>query len=238
MRARGSRALLSGLFFLPVACFAAGPPPDEATQAQRRQALVRVLKAEIDDSRVLRAMVRVPRHRFVPRSVQHQAYANHPLPIGEDQTISQPFIVAYMTQSLALTGKERVLEVGTGSGYQAAVLAETAGQVYSIEILPALSRRAAGVLRGLGYKNIHLRVGDGYDGWPEQAPFDAIIVTASPDHVPAPLVGQLREGGRLSIPVGKSFDQHLKTYVKRGGRLVEVDSLAVRFVPMTGKAMR
>jgi protein-L-isoaspartate(D-aspartate) O-methyltransferase len=219
-------------------CFAA-EPVDEATQAERRRALFELLKGEIRDPRVLAAILKVPRHRFVPERYQGQAYANHPLPIGEGQTISQPFIVAYMTQALKLTGKEKVLEVGTGSGYQAAILAETAGEVYSVEILESLSVRASLVLRELGYRNVHLRVSDGFDGWPEQAPFDAIMVTAAPLRVPRPLIDQLREGGRLSIPLGESaWDQDLITYVKREGRLVKVDSLPVRFVPMTGKALR
>jgi len=219
-------------------CFAA-EPVDEATQAERRQALFELLKGEISDQRVLTAILKVPRHRFVPERYQSQAYANHPLPIGESQTISQPFIVAYMTQALKLTGKEKVLEVGTGSGYQAAILAETAGKVYSVEIIESLSRRASRVLRELGYKNVLLKVGDGFDGWPEHAPFDAVIVTAAPARVPPPLIKQLKEGGRLSIPVGKgAWDQDLITYVKREGRLVKVDSLPVRFVPMTGKALR
>jgi protein-L-isoaspartate(D-aspartate) O-methyltransferase len=219
-------------------CFAS-EPVDEATQAERRQELFQLLKKEISDQRVLAAILKVPRHRFVPERYQGQAYANHPLPIGESQTISQPFIVAYMTQALKLTGKEKVLEVGTGSGYQAAVLAETAGEVYSVEIIESLSRRAGKVLGELGYKNVHLKVGDGFDGWHEFAPYDAIMVTAAPAQVPPPLIEQLKEGGRLSIPVGQSaWDQDLITYVKRQGRLVKVDSLPVRFVPMTGKALR
>ena len=219
-------------------CFA-GAPVDEATQAERRRALYELLKKEISDQRVLAAVLKVPRHRFVPDRYQGQAYANHPLPIGESQTISQPFIVAYMTQALKLTGKEKVLEVGTGSGYQAAVLAETAGEVYSVEIIESLSRRAGKVLRKLGSHNVHLKVGDGFDGWREHAPYDAVMVTAAPARVPPPLIEQLKEGGRLSIPVGKSaWDEDLITYVKRQGRLVKVDSLPVRFVPMTGKAQQ
>ncbi len=217
----------------------AGEPPSEKAQAAARFELVEALRREgITDRRVLAAMAAVPRHRFVPAKLQGEAYANYPLPIGQDQTISQPFIVAYMTQALKLTGQEKVLEVGTGSGYQAAVLAVTAGQVYSVEILPALSKRAGAVLESLGYKNVHLKVGDGFDGWPQHAPYDAVIVTASPREVPAPLAAQLKEGGRLSIPVGPADDQVLKTFVKRGGKLIQVDRLGVRFVPMTGKALR
>ena len=222
----------------PGACLA-GQAPSEAEQTAARTRLVETLKREgISDRRVLAAIGQVPRHRFVPAELQSEAYANHPLPIGLEQTISQPFIVAYMTQALRLTGRERVLEVGTGSGYQAAVLAETAGQVFTVEILPGLSKRAAAVLASLGYAKVRLKVGDGFDGWPEHAPFDAVIVTAAPLEVPPPLVAQLKEGGRLSIPVGESGDQVLRTFVKRGGRLVELDRLLVRFVPMTGKALR
>jgi len=217
----------------------AGGEPGEAQLAVARAALVEKLEGEgIHDKRVLAAMGKVPRHRFVPADQRLEAYADYPLPIGLDQTISQPFIVAYMTQALKLTGRERVLEVGTGSGYQAAVLAETAGQVYSVEILPALSNKAAGVLGALGYQNVHLRVGDGFDGWAEHAPYDAIIVTAAPLEVPAPLVAQLSDGGRLCIPVGEAGDQVLVTYEKRKDRLHELDRLRVRFVPMTGKALR
>ena len=216
----------------------AAEPPDETTQAERRKKLVELLKKEISDERVLNAIASVPRHRFVAEGSLDEAYANYPLPIGLDQTISQPFIVAYMTQALKLSGREKVLEIGTGSGYQAAVLAKTAGEVYSMEILPELSARARKVLEELGIKNVHLKVGDGFDGWPAHAPFDGIIVTAAPDEAPAPLVTQLKEGGRLVIPLGSGFDQHLKTYVKRQGRLVEIDTMPVRFVPMTGKAMR
>ena len=220
-------------------CRADGPPPDEAALAEARGRLVEILKRQgISDARVLAAMARVARHRFVPPEYLAEAYRGHPLPIGLEQTISQPYIVAYMTTALKLTGREKVLEVGTGSGYQAAVLAETAGQVYSIEILPELSRRAGRVLAELGYRNVHLRVGDGYDGWPAKAPFDAVMVTAAPVEVPLPLIAQLKEGGRLAIPVGESGRQVLFTYVKRKGKLVEVDRLAVRFVPMTGKALR
>ena len=243
-RRRLRAGALSALAFCLVcvgswSCRAQQKPPSEVDFAHARAELVRLLARQgISDKAVLSAIGSVPRHRFVPADKLSQAYENYPLSIGLEQTISQPFIVAHMSASLALTGKERVLEVGTGSGYQAAVLAELAGQVYSIEILPELSKRAAGVLAAIGYRNIHLRVGDGFAGWKEQAPFDAIMVTACPPSVPPPLVAQLKEGGRLSIPVGPSGDQILHTYQKRQGRLVELDSMAVRFVPMTGKALR
>ena len=222
-------------------------PAEDVSFAAQRAALVDEVRSygRLDpppgkdglDERVLAALFEVERHRFVPEYLQSEAYANHPLPIGLEQTISQPYIVAYMTQALKLTGKEKVLEIGTGSGYQAAILAETAGEVYSVEIIESLSKRAGKVLRKLGYKNVHLSVGDGFDGWREHAPYDAVMVTAAPARVPPPLVEQLKEGGRLSIPVGKSaWDQDLITYVKRRGRLVKVDTLPVRFVPMTGEA--
>ena len=191
---------------------------------------------DITSPEVLDAMGRVPRHEFVPDEVKSQAYADWPLPIGDDQTISQPYIVAYMTQALAVQRHDKILEVGTGSGYQAAVLAQLGADVYSIEIVDRLGRRAMKTLKRLGYK-VHVRIGDGYNGWPEEAPFDGIIVTAAPKEIPEPLVAQLKEGGRLVIPVGTS-SQTLEVYAKQGGKLVLVETLPVRFVPMTGKAMK
>ncbi len=187
---------------------------------------------------MLESLGRVPRHRFVPAGEQDEAYRDHPLPIGQGQTISQPYIVAYMSQALRLTGSEKVLEIGTGSGYQAAVLAGLAARVYSIEILPELSAQAGLTLAALGVGNVELRVGDGYAGWPEEAPFDAIMLTAAPRALPRPLADQLREGGILCAPLGPAHDQVLFTYQKRDGRLVEIDRLPVRFVPMTGQAER
>ncbi|MCD6336019.1 MAG: protein-L-isoaspartate(D-aspartate) O-methyltransferase, partial [Candidatus Latescibacteria bacterium] len=166
-----------------------------------------------------------------------QAYADHPLPIGLNQTISQPYIVAYMTEALALRGGEKVLEIGTGSGYQAAVLAEIADSVFSIEILKPLADRASEQLSALGYKNVHVRCGDGYQGWPEHAPFDAIIVTAAPDHIPQPLKDQLKIGGRLIIPVGARY-QELLLITRTEQRFEEKRLLPVRFVPMTGEAQK
>lgn len=217
-------------------CAPAGETRDvEAEFSRRREELVdRVLAPEIEDRRVLDAMRKVPRHRFVPPELQDHAYENRPLPIGEDQTISQPFVVAVMTQLLKLRADGRVLEIGTGSGYQAAVLAELARDVYSIEIVEPLARQAATTLASLGYDRIHLRTGDGYRGWPEAAPFDAIIVTCAPDHVPPPLEEQLAEGGRMVIPLGAAGDQELVLIVKEGGQLVRRDVIPVRFVPMTG----
>ena len=190
---------------------------------------------DIVDPQVLRVMRRVPRHLFVPEKFREYAYADHPLPIGEEQTISQPYIVAFMTQALELKKGDRVLEIGTGSGYQAAVLAELVEEVYTIEIIPMLAERAEKLLKELGYDGIQVRAGDGYLGWPEAAPFDAIIVTAAPEHIPAPLIEQLGEGGRLVLPVGDEY-QELMRVVKEGGEIRRENLLPVRFVPMTGKA--
>jgi protein-L-isoaspartate(D-aspartate) O-methyltransferase len=188
--------------------------------------------------RVLAALARVPRHEFVPPELRGSAYEDRPLPIGCDQTISQPYIVGVMTELLALAPTDRVLEIGTGSGYQAAILAELAAAVYSLEIVPALSAAAAAVLRRLGCRNIHLRVGDGYRGWPEAAPFDAITVTCAPDQVPPPLTQQLKDGGRLVVPVNAGEFQNLILYRKRGRKLEQRCIFPVRFVPMTGEAER
>ncbi len=185
----------------------------------------------ITDQRVLAAMRSVPRERFVPETVTGQAYADHPLPIGYGQTISQPYIVAYMSETLQVTKSSKVLEIGTGSGYQAAILGELAGEVYSIEIVPELADRARQTLDALGYKNIHVRTGDGYRGWPEQAPFDRIMVTAAPDHVPQPLVDQLATGGRLVIPVGRT-EQDLLLITRTPTGVVQQRTIPVRFVPL------
>ena len=187
----------------------------------------------IDDSRTLRAMAKVPREKFVAKELQARAYEDRPLPIGYGQTISQPFIVAFMTQELKPKPTDRILEVGTGSGYQAAVLAELVAEVYTIEIVKPLAESAEVRLRELGYKNVHVKAGDGYKGWREHAPFDAIIVTAAPDHVPQPLVEQLREGGRMIIPVGKTFAQELYLLEKRGGVVKQTAVIPVKFVPLT-----
>jgi protein-L-isoaspartate(D-aspartate) O-methyltransferase len=179
-------------------------------------------------------MRKVPRHLFVPEALAGEAYGDHPLPIGHGQTISQPFVVAFMTEALGLRGGETVLEVGTGSGYQAAVLAEIAARVYTIEIVAPLAEEARERLARLGYRNVEVRAGDGYQGWPEAAPFDAVIVTAAAPRVPEPLKQQLKDGGRLVIPVGE-YDQELMVVTRRGTRYDESRVLPVRFVPMTGK---
>lgn len=191
----------------------------------------------VKDPRVLEAMRKVPRHEFVPEDERAEAYDDRPLPIGHGQTISQPYIVAFMTEALALKGTEKVLEVGTGSGYQAAVLSGLAKEVFTIEIVEPLGKRAEEVLKKLGYKNVTVRVGDGYRGWREEAPFDAIIVTCAPDAVPEPLVHQLAEGGRMIIPVGpEGKAQQLVLLKKRHGKLHQQEILPVRFVPMTGES--
>jgi len=191
---------------------------------------------DIWDRGVLEAMGKVPRHEFVPQPVKHLAYEDHPLPIGLGQTISQPYIVALMTQLADPREDARALEIGTGSGYQAAVLAELVDQVYTIEIVPDLAHRSAALLKRLGYENIHARAGDGYLGWPEAAPFDVILVTAAAGRIPEPLQEQLAEGGRLVIPVGDPGRvQKLLLLTREEGRIRRQEVLAVRFVPMTGK---
>jgi len=190
---------------------------------------------DITDTGVLAAMLKIPRHEFVPGSIVESAYDDSALPLRLGQTISQPYIVAYMTQALQLHGTERVLEIGTGSGYQSAVLSELASEVYTIEIIRELSRDAMAILTKLGYKNIYFRIGDGYVGWPEFAPFDRIIVTAAPEHVPQPLVDQLKVGGRMVIPVGRG-EQELIVLEKGESGITRRTTIPVRFVPMTGKS--
>ena len=190
----------------------------------------------IKDERVLAALAKVPREEFVPQDSRAASYEDGPLPIGYDQTISQPYIVAFMTEKLQPKPDHRVLEVGTGSGYQAAVLAELVADVYTIEIVEPLAKNAEATLQRLGYKNVHVKVGDGYRGWPEHAPFDAITVTCAPDHVPHPLIEQLKEGGRMIIPVGGFGNQELFLLEKKNGQLQRRAVLPVRFVPMAGEA--
>lgn len=204
------------------------------TAARMQMVDEQIAARDIKNPRVLEAMRRVPRHEFVPESMRGSAYADTPLPIGHDQTISQPYIVAYMTEALELDAAHRVLEIGTGSGYQAAVLGELAKEVFTIEIVAPLADRARQTLVTLGYQNVHVRTGNGYLGWPEQAPFDRVMVTAAPDAVPPALIDQLKVGGLMAIPVGIG-DQELRI-LRRTTRGVEtVRTLPVRFVPMTGK---
>jgi protein-L-isoaspartate(D-aspartate) O-methyltransferase len=211
------------------------PPSDDDAASRARMVETQIVARGVRDPRVLAAMRKVPRHLFVDPSQRSQAYEDHPLPIPGNQTISQPYIVAIMTELLELQPKERVLEIGTGSGYQSAVLGELAGEVYTIEIVPELAQSAAARLKDLHYDNVVVREGDGYRGWPEHAPFDAIIVTAAPERIPQPLIEQLAPGGVMVIPVG-GFFQELKVFRKSAdGRVTEKDILPVRFVPMTGE---
>ena len=210
------------------------PDITEFTQLRERMVRDQLRARDISDPNVIEAMLKVPRHEFVSGELARSAYEDRALPLELGQTISQPYIVAYMTQALELRGTERVLEIGTGSGYQAAVLAEIVPEVYTIEILPKLQEQAAGVLGRLGYKNIKFRAGDGYMGWPEHAPFDRIIVTAAPEDVPQPLLDQLRDGGLLIAPIGH-MSQELVVFEKEKSRIKRRATIAVRFVPMTGK---
>jgi protein-L-isoaspartate(D-aspartate) O-methyltransferase len=210
-------------------------PSDEYKAAREEMVREQIEDRGVRDARVLAAMRKVPRHLFVPPEERDQAYNDYPLAIGHGQTISQPYIVAYMTEALELKPRDRVLEIGTGSGYQAAILAELVAEVYSIEIIEALAKEAEARLRRLGYSNVQVRAGDGYRGWPEAAPFDAIIVTAAPDHIPQPLVDQLREGGRLVLPLGL-WDQELVRLRRSRSGILRESLLPVRFVPMTGEA--
>jgi len=207
--------------------------------AQRQQMVQRQLQTRgINDARVLAAMAKVPREEFVAPESRAASYEDGPLPIGYGQTISQPYIVAFMTEQLRPKPSDRVLEVGTGSGYQAAILAELVSEVYSIEIVEPLAKNAEATLQRLGYKNVHLKIGDGYKGWPEKGPFDAIIVTCAPDKVPQPLVDQLKDDGRMVIPVGDRFAQQLYLLEKKNGQLKQSATLPVRFVPMTSEAAK
>lgn len=201
-----------------------------------RQSMVeeQIVRRGIDNPEVVRAMGEVPRHAFVPDHLQNQAYIDGPLAIGSGQTISQPYIVALMTELLELDGDEKVLEIGTGSGYQAAVLARLAREVYTVEIREELGSQAEERLVSLGYDNIHLRIGDGYQGWPEEAPFDGIMVTAAPATVPKPLIDQLKVGGKLVIPVGDFF-QDLLVITRTAGGVEQREIIPVRFVPMIGE---
>lgn len=211
--------------------------PTNHNFAEQREEMVKYqIKARgVNDKRVLAAMLKVPRHLFVQENLQNRAYTDEPLPIGSGQTISQPYIVAYMTEQIDIDENEKVLEIGTGSGYQAAILGEIAKEVFTIEIVPELGKKAGEILQRLNYSNVHVRIGDGYLGWPEEAPFDAIIVTAAPDHVPQPLVDQLKVGGRMMIPVGE-FSQDLILLERTEKGIERKRKIPVRFVPMTGEA--
>ena len=235
---RGVSELLILAAFVATGCGQSPAPVGDLGRERQKMVQEQLVPRGIKDGRVLAAMAKVPREEFVPPESRAASYEDGPLPIGYDQTISQPYIVAFMTEQLRLSPTDRVLEVGTGSGYQAAILAELAGEVYTIEIVAPLAQSAEAALQRLGYKNVHVKAGDGYKGWPEHAPFDAIIVTCAPDHVPQPLVDQLKEGGRMIIPVGPTLAQELYLLEKRNGQVRQSAVLEVRFVPMTREGGR
>jgi protein-L-isoaspartate(D-aspartate) O-methyltransferase len=234
---KGRIRALTVLVFLALSLRAETCVFPQSPGAERADLIRTLAGLGINDAGVLAAIGRVPREVFIEEPLRKDAYEDVPLPIGEGQTISQPFVVALMTQALGLVGRERVLEVGTGSGYQTAVLAQMVKTVYTVEIREALARKAWARLTGLGYRNVHARVGDGYEGWPLYAPFDAIMVTASAREIPKPLFDQLAEGGRLIMPVGEDPRQQDLTLVTKIGGKLRVSVLAeVAFVRMTGKA--
>jgi protein-L-isoaspartate(D-aspartate) O-methyltransferase len=235
------RIVAQYLVFAAIATTGCGQqtPSGADLAAQRQRMVEQQLKPRgIKDERVLAAMAKVPREEFIPVDVRPSAYEDGPLPIGYDQTISQPYVVAFMTEQLRPKPSDRVLEIGSGSGYQAAILAELVADVYTIEIVEPLGKSAEATLQHLGYNNVHIKVGDGYKGWPEEAPFDAIIVTCAPEKVPQPLVDQLKDGGRMVIPVGERFAQQLYLLEKKNGQLKESVTLPVRFVPMLREAQK
>ena len=230
-------SLLLGSFLVATVSHTTASAQQDPTAAARAQ-LVETIRhtGALNDDRVLQVIGNTPRHQFIPRAERERAYFDMGVPIGHQQTISSPFIVAYMTQSLDPQPTDRVLEVGTGSGYQAAILSPLVADVYSIEIIGPLGQRAARTLKRLGYQNVHTRIGDGYQGWPEHAPFDKIIVTCSPHDVPQPLIDQLRDGGRLIVPVGERYQQTLYLFEKQNGKLEPTALRPTLFVPMTGEA--
>ncbi len=230
---------LSLLSFLILLSSFSAHEDDNNIYTQQRFEMVenQIISRGIHNSKVIKAMLRVPRHKFVPEGFRKFAYSDNPLPIGTDQTISQPYIVALMTELLRLNGGEKVLEVGTGSGYQAAILAEIGCEVFTIEILDSLSAKAEEILRYLGYGSINYKIDDGYRGWPEHAPFDAIIVTAASEHIPEPLIQQLKVNGKMIIPIGDQY-QELLLITKTDKGIEKRTITPVRFVPMTGEAQR
>lgn len=221
--------LILGFFILP------SISKDDFFEKRKNMVEFQIKARGIKDERVISAMLKVERHLFVPKDLREFAYEDSPLPIGEGQTISQPYIVALMTEVLNLKKNDKVLEIGTGSGYQAAILAEIAKEVYTIEILPKLAENAERLLKELGYKNIKVKCDDGYLGWEEFSPFDCIIVTCAPEHIPQPLIEQLAEGGRMVIPAGERFYQELVLVEKREGRIKKRSIIPVLFVPMIRK---
>ncbi|MFH1759571.1 MAG: protein-L-isoaspartate(D-aspartate) O-methyltransferase [bacterium] len=209
--------------------------PDIFKNKRENMVKKQIQERGIKNDKVLKVIGTIPRHKFVPKKYQDQAYEDHPLSIGFGQTISQPYIVALMTEVLKLDHTKKVLEIGTGSGYQTAVLAEICSLVYSIEIVEPLAKTAQGLINELGYKNTKIKFGDGYKGWEENSPFDAIIVTCAPSHIPGPLKEQLAEGGKMVIPVGGAFTQELVLILKENGALKEKEIIPVSFVPMVGE---
>jgi protein-L-isoaspartate(D-aspartate) O-methyltransferase len=221
---------------------AAAKPKDAAadpTAAARNRMVERhLVDRGIKNPRVLEAFRTVPRHKYLPEKTRRQAYDDESIPIGEGQTITPPYDVAFMTEVLDPKPTDIVYEVGTGSGYQASILSRLVKEVYSVEIHAPLSKRATQVIKEVGYTNIHTRVGDGYEGWPDAAPFDAIIVTCAPQRIPKPLIEQLKEGGRMVIPLGDRFNQSVHLVIKRNGKLIDKELKPTLFVPMTGKALK
>lgn len=242
---RRSRAILAALLALaPVSSSRAQEPAkpaateDPTARARARMVQRHLVERGIKDPRVLDAFRSVPRHKFLPPGIDRQAYDDESIPIGEGQTITPPYDVAFMTEVLEPKPTDRVYEVGTGSGYQSAILSRLVKDVYSVEIHAPLGERAAKIHKELGYTNIHTKIGDGYEGWPDAAPFDAIIVTCAPQRIPRPLVDQLKDGGRMVIPLGDRFTQSVWLVVKKNGRLIEKELKPTLFVPMTGKALK
>jgi protein-L-isoaspartate(D-aspartate) O-methyltransferase len=242
-RARFRSLLAAITLFLSGGAAMAANETHEPDYADARQRMVEeqlaAPRSDITHPGALKAMTEVPRHEFVPAPLRDYAYYDQPLPIGYGQTISQPYVVAFMTEKLDPKPSDRVLEIGTGSGYQAAILSALVAEVYSIEIVEPLAERARETLARRGYRNVKARQGDGYRGWPEAAPFDAVIVTCAPDHVPQALVDQLKDGGRMVIPVGEADEaQTLYLLRKKGGKMEREAILPVRFVPMTGEGAK
>ncbi len=230
----GSRikTLLFLLSLLVILAMAKNPQDPDYYQLRQKMVNEQIIARGVRTESVIKAMQKVERHLFVPEQYRNFAYSDRPLPIGEGQTISQPYIVALMTELLDLKKSDKVLEIGTGSGYQAAILAEICDSVYTIEIISSLGKQAQALLRELGYHNIHCKIGDGYLGWPEHAPYDGIIVTCAPSKIPQPLKEQLAEGGRMVIPVGATYTQELVLVTKTKGKLIQKSVIPVRFVPM------
>jgi protein-L-isoaspartate(D-aspartate) O-methyltransferase len=224
--------VVSVILLLPSCNSQTKPGMDEHTQRRHNMVKNQIMLRGVTDGKVLDAMLKVERHLFVPPGAVNEAYGDYPLSIGHGQTISQPYIVAFMTEVMKLSGDEKVLEIGTGSGYQAAVLAEICDSVYTIEIIKPLGQKADLLLKELGYENVFVKIGDGYEGWADHAPYDAIIVTCSPTHVPDALKDQLAEGGYMIIPVGQKYYQELVLLKKKNGKLKRDNVLSVRFVPM------